>query len=122
MHPPSRARRQAGQTLVAVLDTIVDLNRQVIGATLQADQQLPSGSSFGGLRGGYARLTLLRGDAAGTSRSSRASSSSGTFPVRNGQLQTATIRISGAQAAPGTVRLGSASSASAARWRAGAST
>ena len=44
---------------MAVLDTLVDLNRQVIGATLQANQQLPTGASFGGLRGGYARLDLL---------------------------------------------------------------
>ena len=42
---------------MAVLDTLVDLNRQVIAATLQADAELPSGSRFGGLRGGYAKLT-----------------------------------------------------------------
>ena len=46
---PARARSRAphglsgrpGRTLVAVLDAIVDLNRQVIGATLQADAELP---------------------------------------------------------------------------------
>ena len=63
-----------GQTLTAVLDTIVDLNRQVIGATLQADAELPSGSSFGGLRGGYAKLEPLQGAAESTSRSCPASS------------------------------------------------
>ena len=47
----------AGSTLAVVLDTILDLERQVVGATLQADQELPSGSSFGGLRGGYAQIT-----------------------------------------------------------------
>ena len=57
MHPPPGLRGRPGRTLAAVLDTLVDLNRQVIGATLQADAELPSGSSFGGLRGGYARLT-----------------------------------------------------------------
>ena len=46
------------------LDTIVDLSRQVVGATLQADAQLPTGSSFGGLRGGYATLTDRRAGAA----------------------------------------------------------
>ena len=56
----SRGFRPAGRTLTAVLDTILDLNRQVIGATLQANQALPSGSSFGGLRGGYAQLVAAR--------------------------------------------------------------
>ena len=46
-----------GRTLTAVLDTIVDLERQVIGATLQVEQKLPNGSSFGGLHGGYAKLS-----------------------------------------------------------------
>ena len=57
VRPPGGLGGRAGKTLVAVLDTLVDLNRQVIGATLQADAELPSGSSFGGLRGGFARLT-----------------------------------------------------------------
>ena len=48
---------RAGSTLAVVLDTIIDLERQVIGATLQAEQELPSGSSFGGLRGGFAQIT-----------------------------------------------------------------
>ena len=94
-----------GQTLTAVLDTILDLNRQVIGATLQANAELPIGSSFGGLRGGYARLE--------TSRVVLHEFSfvpgvrlSGVFPVKEGQLQTATIRISGSAAAPGSVRIG----------------
>ncbi len=51
---------RAGSTLAVVLDTILDLERQVVGATLQADQELPSGSSFGGLRGGFARITSQR--------------------------------------------------------------
>jgi len=92
-------------TLTAVLDTIVDLNRQVVGATLQADAQLPSGSSFGGLRGGYAelstsklaltRFTLIPGVEL-----------SGTFPVSKGQLQTTTLQITGSSAAHGIVRVG----------------
>lgn len=105
IHPPSTLPGKPGQTLVAVLDALVDLNRQIIGATLQANQELPSGASFGGLRGGYARL------------SSRAVTLhnfsfvpgvqlTGTFHIRNGTLQVSTIRISGAQAAAGTVRTG----------------
>ncbi len=94
-----------GRTLTAVLDTIVDLNRQVIGATLQANQSLPTGSSFGGLRGGYARLgrgsltlhrlTLVRGVEL-----------SGTFPVKEGKLLSTTVSIGGSAAAPGTVTVG----------------
>ena len=57
MHPVPGLSGKPSLTLTAVLDTIVDLNRQVVGATLQADAQLPSGSSFGGLRGGYAQLS-----------------------------------------------------------------
>jgi pimeloyl-ACP methyl ester carboxylesterase len=105
IHPPSVLGGKPGQTLTAVLDTILDLNRQVIGATLQADAELPAGSSFGGLRGGYARLnasSVVLHDfsfVAGVQLS-------GVFPVKNGQLQTSTIRISGSTASPGTVRVG----------------
>jgi hypothetical protein len=89
-----------------VLDAIVDLDRQVVAATLQAEQELPSGSSFGGLRGGYAKLT----SSAATLRNFSFVAGvklSGTFPVKNHELQPATIRISGAHAAPGSVRLSS---------------
>ncbi len=105
MHPVPGLSGKPSLTLTAVLDTIVDLNRQVVGATLQADAQLPSGSSFGGLRGGYAklspsRLTLTRFTfIPGVELS-------GTFPVKKGQLQTATVRITGSSAAGGTVRVG----------------
>jgi pimeloyl-ACP methyl ester carboxylesterase len=108
IRPPSGLRGRAGQTLVAALDTLVDLNRQVIAATLQADAELPSGASFGGLRGGYARLTR-------TSAVLRDFSFvpgvqlTATFPVRNGKLQLADVRISGAQAADGTIRIGGSS-------------
>jgi hypothetical protein len=77
----------------------------VIGATLQADAELPSGSSFGGLRGGYARLSssqLTLKDfsfVAGVQLS-------GVLPISGGALQSAPIRIGGSQASPGTVRLG----------------
>jgi hypothetical protein len=105
VHPVPGLSGKPSLTLTAVLDTIVDLNRQVVGATLQADSQLPSGSSFGGLRGGYAKLsssklqltrfTFIPGVEL-----------SGTFPVRKGQLQTSTVRITGTSAATGTVRVG----------------
>lgn len=99
---PRGLRGRPGRTLTAVLDTLVDLSRQVISATLQADQELPSGSSFGGLRGGYATL------APGSVRLVRYSfvsgvALSGTFPVSEGQLQPATIAIGGSAAARGRV-------------------
>ncbi len=106
VHPVPGLSGRPSLTLTAVLDTIVDLNRQVVGATLQADAQLPSGSSFGGLRGGYAKLS--------TSKLALTRFTfipgvelSGTFPVSKGQLQTATLQITGSSAAHGTVRVGS---------------
>jgi pimeloyl-ACP methyl ester carboxylesterase len=105
VHAPAGLGGGPGRTLTVVLDTIVDLSRQVISATLQANHELPSGSSFGGLRGGYAKLTssaaILKGFSfvAGVELS-------GTFPVKNGKLQASTIRISGANASKGTVRVG----------------
>jgi pimeloyl-ACP methyl ester carboxylesterase len=95
-----------GRTLTAVLDTLVDLERQVIGATLQAEQQLPSGSSFGGLHGGYARLnasavslhdfTFVPGVQL-----------TGTLPAAGGKLHSITVRITGASASGGTVVIAS---------------
>jgi pimeloyl-ACP methyl ester carboxylesterase len=94
-----------GRTLAVVLETIIDLERQVIGATLQSEQELPSGSSFGGLRGGYARitssaLTLHRLSFVGGVQIT------GSLPVQDGRLQAADIRVEGSQAARGTVRIG----------------
>lgn len=106
IHPPVGLGGRPGRTLVAALDTLVDLNRQIIGATIEANQELPAGASFGGLRGGYARLTsaavILHGFAfvPGVQLS-------GTLPISGGELQTATIAVSGAQAAAGSVRFGS---------------
>jgi pimeloyl-ACP methyl ester carboxylesterase len=104
VHAPQGLSGKPGRTLTAVLDAIVDLDRQVVAATLQAEAELPSGSSFGGLRGGYARITAT---AATLHRFSFVSgvALSGTFPVRNHELQPATIRISGAAGSSGTVRL-----------------
>ena len=100
-----------GRTLTAVLDTIVDLDRQVIGATLQVQQKLPNGSSFGGLHGGYAKLsasavtlhdlTFVPGVAL-----------SGTLPAKEGKLQSITIHVGGAAATHGTVTLGAGGRAS----------
>jgi pimeloyl-ACP methyl ester carboxylesterase len=94
-----------GSTLAVVLDTIIDLERQVTGATLQADQELPSGSSFGGLRGGFAQIT------SSSLRLRRLSlvsgvQISGTFLIRHGRLRTTTLRVEGEQASHGTVRIG----------------
>jgi hypothetical protein len=87
-----------------VLDAIVDLDRQVVAATLQAESELPNGSSFGGLRGGFARLTSSAATLRGFSFV-KGVTLTGTFPVRNHELKPATIRISGASAAHGSVRL-----------------
>lgn len=97
---------KSGSTLAVVLETIVDLEHQVIGAMFQASQALPSGSSFGGLHGGYARLT------ASQLQLSRFSfvpgvQVSGTFQVSHGRLESTTLRIEGSTAARGTVRVGS---------------
>jgi len=106
VHPPAGLAGNPGRTLTAALDALVDLNRLVIAATIQADQQLPSGSSFGGLRGGYARLTSSAAILKDFSFVPGVQLS-GTFPVREGKLQPATVRITGTAASPGTIRIGS---------------
>lgn len=95
---------KAGATLAVALDTILDLERQVIGATLQAEQALPSGSSFGGLRGGYARLTS---SSLTLHRLSfvRGVELTGRFPIRKGHLLRSTVQIEGAAAARGRIRI-----------------
>lgn len=103
--PPKSLGGLPGRTLVASLDTLLDLERQVIAATLQADSSLPSGASFGGLHGGFARLgahalvlshlTLVPGV-----------NLSGVLPVRGGHLVTSSIRVAGQSAAAGTIRFG----------------
>jgi pimeloyl-ACP methyl ester carboxylesterase len=108
VHAPRSLPGRRGQTLVAALDALEDLNRQIVGAAIQAGAALPSGSSFGGLRGGYARVTS-------TAVSLRRFSFvpgvelSGTFRRVGGELATTTLHISGSQAEPGTLRFGSAS-------------
>ncbi len=102
-----------GRTLAVVLDTILDLERQVVGATLQADQELPSGSSFGGLRGGYAQITssallLHRLSFVGGVQIT------GSFPVVKGHLRPADLRVEGSKAATGTVRVGASTRVSGA--------
>ena len=99
---------RAGSTLAAALDTIVDLERQVIGATLQADRELPSGSSFGGLRGGYARFTSTALRLRGLSFVDGVQLS-GSFPVTRGRLRATDLRVEGSQAAQGTVHVGAGS-------------
>lgn len=104
VHPPPGLSGKPGRTLTAVLDAIVDLDRQVVAATLQAEAELPSGSSFGGLRGGYARVTSTAATLHAFSFVSGVALS-GTFPVKNHELQPATIRIAGGSASDGYVRL-----------------
>ena len=108
VQPPAGLSGKPGRTLVAVLDTLVDFNRQLIAATLQADAELPNGSSFGGLHGGYAKLTSSEATLKDFSFVPGVSLTA-TFTVRDGKLQTADIRVSGTEASPGTVRVGGAS-------------
>jgi pimeloyl-ACP methyl ester carboxylesterase len=108
IHPPHGLSGRPGKTALAVLDTLVDLNQQVIAATLQADAELPSGSSFGGLRGGFARLTRKTATLKGFSFVAGVQLSA-TFPLHGGRLQSALITVSGPQAASGTVRFGGSS-------------
>jgi pimeloyl-ACP methyl ester carboxylesterase len=103
--PVGGLRGTPGSTLAVVLDTILDLERQVVGATLQADQELPSGSSFGGLRGGYAQITST------ALRLHRLSfvngvQITGSFPVVHGHLRPAELRVEGSRSANGTVEVG----------------
>ena len=108
VHAPTALAGRPGRTLVAVLDTLVDLNREVIAATLQANEKLPSGSSFGGLRGGYAKLTSSSATLEGFSFVPGVRLTA-TFPVHHGELQATEIRISGKEASPGSVRFGAGS-------------
>ncbi len=101
---PKGLSGRAGKTLGAALDTILDIQRQIIGATIEAGGQLPSGSRFGGLRGGYARLTATRAILVNLSYVPGVTVS-GSFPVSDGTLQTATARIAGSSAAAGTIRV-----------------
>ena len=101
---PHALSGRPGRTLVAALDAILDLSRQVVGATLQADETLPTGSSFGGLRGGYATLAseavVLHGFSfvPGVDLSGRLSvSGQGVAP--------AVLRVSGSQASDGDLHL-----------------
>jgi pimeloyl-ACP methyl ester carboxylesterase len=104
VRPVAGVPGKAGATLAVALDTILDLERQVIGATLQAEQALPSGSSFGGLRGGYARLTssLLTLHRLSFVRGVQLT---GTFPIRRGHLMRSTLRVEGGAAARGRIRI-----------------
>ncbi len=106
VRPPGALGGRPGRTLVAALDTLVDLNRQVVAATLQADQQLPNGSSFGGLRGGSAKLSSSAAILKNFSFVPGVKLTA-TFPVRHGMLQASNIHISGSQAARGSIRFGS---------------
>lgn len=93
---------KTGRTVTAVLDTILDLDRLVVAATLQAEQELPSGSRFGGLRGGFAAISssgvrlvhfsFVRGVAL-----------SGTWPIKHGQLEIRPLEVEGSAAAHGSV-------------------
>ncbi len=100
-----------GRTLTATLDTLLDLDREVLGATLQVEQKLPSGTSFGGLHGGYAKLS---GSAVGLHNFTFVPGVqlSGTLFDKGGKLSRVTVHISGSAAAHGTVTIASGEHAS----------
>jgi pimeloyl-ACP methyl ester carboxylesterase len=105
VHPTPGLSGRAGRTVTAALDTIVDLDRIVIAATLEAERKLPTGSRFGGLRGGYAELD---GSAVRLVRFSFVSGVelSGTLPISNGQLAGRPLHVGGRAAARGTIEIG----------------
>jgi pimeloyl-ACP methyl ester carboxylesterase len=111
VQPVPGLRGNPGRTLTAVLDTLVDLDRQVIGATLQVEQELPSGSSFGGLHGGYAKLSASAVRLANLTFVPGVAIS-GSLPASKGKLQSITVHVSGAAAARGTVTLATGGRAS----------
>jgi len=101
---PNGLSGRPGRTLAAALDAIVDLSRQVVGATLQADGALPNGSGFGGLRGGYATLVS---DAVVLHDFSfiPGVDLSGRLTVSGHGIAPAVLRVSGSQASGGSLRL-----------------
>lgn len=105
VRPVGGLRGRPGETLTVLLDTIVDLERQVVGARLQAEQELPSGSSFGGLHGGYARLSPTRLTLHGLSFVAGVQLT-GTFAIHDGRLVRSPLRVQGPQAAHGTIQIG----------------
>ncbi|HST56887.1 MAG TPA: alpha/beta fold hydrolase [Solirubrobacteraceae bacterium] len=94
-----------GRTLTAVLASMRDLQRQVIGATLEANQQLPSGSGIGGLRGGYARIVSSGVRLTRFSYIPGVQLSGALFISRSGKLQSAAVQVGGASAAHGEVHI-----------------
>jgi pimeloyl-ACP methyl ester carboxylesterase len=104
VNPVGGVPGKPGRTLTVALDTILDLERQVVGAILQAEQALPSGSSFGGLRGGYAHLSS---SALTLHRLSFVTGVelTGAFRIRHGRLTRSTLRVEGPDAARGTIRI-----------------
>ncbi len=107
VRPPAGLPGQTGRTVVAVLDTLHDLGRQVTAATIQAGAKLPNGASFGGLRGGYTRLSPTRVTMRAYSFISGVQLT-GTFTVSRGKLLRSTIVVGGPSAATGVISFGSA--------------
>jgi hypothetical protein len=103
--PTPGLARERGRTVTAVLDTVLDLDRLVVAATLQSEHELPSGSRFGGLRGGYATIS------SSALRLVRFSvvpgvELTGTWPITGSTLQTRPLRVEGREASHGTVLIG----------------
>ena len=56
LRPLAGVPGRAGRTLAAVQDALVDLRRQIVGASIGLGRSIPDGARFGGLRGGRAVL------------------------------------------------------------------
>ncbi len=98
---------RAGRTLTAVQATLVDLRRQLIGAILGLNRNLPNGARFGGLRGGFAklvghRIVLHRYDYVPGVKLSGSVPTSVLLTARRGSAR---LRVGGSAADHGTVRL-----------------
>jgi pimeloyl-ACP methyl ester carboxylesterase len=106
VRPPVGFSGKPGRTLTAVLDAIVDLGRQLITATLEANAELPIGSSFGGLRGGDARLEA-NGVVLHNFSFVAGVRLSGSLPASGGELLPGTLHVAGPSAAAGSIRLAS---------------
>jgi hypothetical protein len=99
-------RGRAGRTLTAVLDTLLDFRQELETATFARGSELPVGSRFGGLEGGFQTLTssgyrLVRFAVIPGVKLS------GTLRFRHGKELTGTLVITGQAAAHGTLRINS---------------
>ncbi len=105
---PAGLGGRPGRTLVAVLDTLVDLNRQVIARHAAGRRRTPERLELRRPARRLRQAHRLHGDPQDFSLVPGVQLTA-TFPVRDGELQAANIRVSGKEARRGTVRFGATS-------------